>query len=97
MWKRGGGGTNYDTEDGGIEDGADDEMDCVFIENALNVRYNRHMCIECIPMPKEIGEMAPIYFKVINFTILCVINLHSYFYFVVNIMYGTCEAGGKGW
>lgn len=23
-----------------------------------------HMQLECIPLPKEIGELAPIYFKV---------------------------------
>ncbi|KAM3723325.1 CWF19-like protein [Dirofilaria immitis] len=39
------------------------EMECLFVETAKNVKYHRHMYIECIAVPNEIGEMAPIYFK----------------------------------
>lgn len=39
-------------------------MDCVFIEMANNVKNRGHMFIECIPLPVDIGEMIPIYFKV---------------------------------
>jgi hypothetical protein len=38
--------------------------DCVFVETARNVKHQPHTFVECIPMPKEIGESAPIYFKV---------------------------------
>ncbi|XP_033111020.1 CWF19-like protein 2 [Anneissia japonica] len=39
------------------------DEDIIFLETAMNLRKQRHMCIECVPVPKEIGDMAPIYFK----------------------------------
>ena len=42
---------------------ADRGMDVVFTEMYSSVHGNRHMFIECIPLPKEAGELAPMYFK----------------------------------
>lgn len=42
------------------------EEDCVFIETAKNVQKNIHMSVECIPLPRDQGDLAPIYFKVRN-------------------------------
>ncbi|XP_007437475.2 CWF19-like protein 2 [Python bivittatus] len=39
------------------------ELDCVFLETNLNINKQYHMVYECIPLPKEVGDMAPIYFK----------------------------------
>uniref|UniRef100_A0A3Q0R5I1 Cwf19-like C-terminal domain-containing protein n=1 Tax=Amphilophus citrinellus TaxID=61819 RepID=A0A3Q0R5I1_AMPCI len=39
------------------------ELDCVFMETNMNPRRRQHMVLECIPLPKELGDMAPIYFK----------------------------------
>ncbi|TMS07190.1 CWF19-like protein 2 [Larimichthys crocea] len=39
------------------------ELDCVFMETHMNPRKRRHMVLECIPLPRELGDMAPIYFK----------------------------------
>ncbi|XP_061781391.1 CWF19-like protein 2 [Nerophis lumbriciformis] len=39
------------------------DMDCVFMETHLNPRRRQHMVLECIPLPRELGDMAPIYFK----------------------------------
>ncbi|XP_077578044.1 CWF19-like protein 2 [Stigmatopora nigra] len=39
------------------------EQDCVFMEMHLNPRRRQHMVLECIPLPRELGDMAPIYFK----------------------------------
>ncbi|XP_057695710.1 CWF19-like protein 2 [Corythoichthys intestinalis] len=39
------------------------ELDCVFMEMHLNPRRRQHMVLECIPLPRELGDMAPIYFK----------------------------------
>uniref|UniRef100_A0A672FG43 CWF19-like protein 2 n=1 Tax=Salarias fasciatus TaxID=181472 RepID=A0A672FG43_SALFA len=39
------------------------ELDCVFMETHMNPRRRHHMVLECIPLPKELGDMAPIYFK----------------------------------
>ena len=36
----------------------------VFLETCKQLKKQRHMIIECIPLPKEIGDMSPIYFKV---------------------------------
>lgn len=41
-----------------------DDQDCVFMECSKNIRRNPHMVIECVPMDRELGDMAPIYFKV---------------------------------
>ncbi|XP_040047620.2 CWF19-like protein 2 isoform X1 [Gasterosteus aculeatus] len=39
------------------------ELDCVFMETHMNLRRRQHMVLECIPLPRELGDMAPIYFK----------------------------------
>uniref|UniRef100_A0A7N8YDB2 CWF19-like protein 2 n=1 Tax=Mastacembelus armatus TaxID=205130 RepID=A0A7N8YDB2_9TELE len=39
------------------------ELDCVFMETYMNPRRKQHMVLECIPLPRELGDMAPIYFK----------------------------------
>lgn len=39
------------------------EEDVVFLETHKQLRKQHHMIIECIPLPKEIGDMSPIYFK----------------------------------
>lgn len=42
----------------------DQNEDVVFFETSMMHRKFPHMQLECVPMPKEIGDMAPIYFKV---------------------------------
>lgn len=37
--------------------------DILFMEMNRNLRRKHHMMIECVPVDKEIGDMAPIYFK----------------------------------
>ncbi|XP_068441561.1 CWF19-like protein 2 isoform X2 [Clinocottus analis] len=39
------------------------EMDCVFMETHMNLRKRQHLVLECLPLPRELGDMAPIYFK----------------------------------
>ncbi|NXS47366.1 C19L2 protein, partial [Balaeniceps rex] len=39
------------------------DLDCVFLEINMNVKKRYHMVYECIPLPKEVGDVAPIYFK----------------------------------
>ncbi|XP_059680868.1 CWF19-like protein 2 [Gavia stellata] len=39
------------------------DLDCVFIETNTSMKKRYHMVYECIPLPKEVGDMAPIYFK----------------------------------
>ncbi|XP_054020478.1 CWF19-like protein 2 [Dryobates pubescens] len=39
------------------------DLDCVFLETNMSVKKRYHMVYECIPLPKEVGDMAPIYFK----------------------------------
>uniref|UniRef100_A0A8D0H720 CWF19-like protein 2 n=1 Tax=Sphenodon punctatus TaxID=8508 RepID=A0A8D0H720_SPHPU len=41
----------------------DQELDCVFLETNMSLKKRYHMVYECIPLPKEVGDMAPIYFK----------------------------------
>ncbi|KAG2457011.1 GCYA2 cyclase, partial [Polypterus senegalus] len=46
-----------------VEAFKDKGLDCVFLETHMNPKQRRHMVYECIPLPREIGDMAPIYFK----------------------------------
>ncbi|TNN01926.1 hypothetical protein fugu_011308 [Takifugu bimaculatus] len=39
------------------------DLDCVFMETHIYPRQQRHMVLECVPLPRELGDMAPIYFK----------------------------------
>ncbi|XP_075905941.1 CWF19-like protein 2 [Nelusetta ayraudi] len=39
------------------------DLDCVFMELHINPRQRRHMVLECVPLPRELGDMAPIYYK----------------------------------
>ncbi|NXN17779.1 C19L2 protein, partial [Indicator maculatus] len=39
------------------------DLDCVFLETNMSIKKRYHMVYECIPLPKEVGDMAPIYFK----------------------------------
>ncbi|XP_059820285.1 CWF19-like protein 2 isoform X1 [Hypanus sabinus] len=41
----------------------DKGLDCVFFETNMSLKKRFHMVYECIPLPKELGDMAPIYFK----------------------------------
>ncbi|XP_043547765.1 CWF19-like protein 2 isoform X1 [Chiloscyllium plagiosum] len=41
----------------------DKGLDCVFFETNMHLKKRFHMVYECIPLPKEVGDMAPIYFK----------------------------------
>lgn len=43
---------------------AEDE-DCVFIETSKVEGGKNHLSVECIPLPRESGDLLPIYFKVI--------------------------------
>lgn len=40
------------------------DLDCVFFETHMNLKRHFHMVYECVPLPKELGDMAPIFFKV---------------------------------
>ncbi|GLH06534.1 CWF19-like protein 2 homolog [Gryllus bimaculatus] len=39
------------------------DQDCVFFESAMHLRRFPHMVLECVPVPREVGDTAPIYFK----------------------------------
>nr|KAF6354660.1 CWF19 like cell cycle control factor 2 [Myotis myotis] len=41
----------------------DKGLDCIFLETNMSMKKQYHMVYECIPLPKEMGDMAPIYFK----------------------------------
>lgn len=40
------------------------DEDCLFVEMSRNLTAGPHHVIECIPVPVEVGDTAPIYFKV---------------------------------
>ena len=43
---------------------ASQDQDVVFMETSMHLRHFPHMTVECIPLEREIGDLAPIYFKV---------------------------------
>ena len=47
-----------------------EDKDVIFFETATYLKKLPHMYIECVPLPKETGELAPIYFKVMNKKVL---------------------------
>lgn len=42
---------------------ADRGLDVVFMETYTSVKRKTHMYIDCIPLPREEGELVPMYFK----------------------------------
>ena len=42
---------------------ADHDFDVVFMETFTSVKRRTHMYIDCIPLPREEGSLAPMYFK----------------------------------
>ena len=40
------------------------DEDVVFMETSMRLKHFPHMSVECIPIDKEVGDLAPIYFKV---------------------------------
>jgi hypothetical protein len=43
------------------------EKDVVFLETVMRLAQQRcHCLIECIPLPREIAEEAPLYFKQVS-------------------------------
>ncbi|VDP13610.1 unnamed protein product [Heligmosomoides polygyrus] len=41
------------------------DEDCLFVEMSRNLTAGPHHVIECIPVPVEVGDTAPIYFKIL--------------------------------
>lgn len=52
------------------------DQDVVFMETCMGLRYHPHMYIECVPMEKETGDLAPIYFKVTILYHTCILNIN---------------------
>lgn len=41
----------------------EDDRDCVFFETAMGLKNHPHMVLECVPLPREMGDLAPMYFQ----------------------------------
>lgn len=68
----------------------DKGLDCVFLETNLSMKKQYHMVYECIPVPKEVGDMAPIYFKVFTdslYMCTCILLQCSFMNIVIFILY----------
>ncbi|OWF52178.1 CWF19-like protein 2 [Mizuhopecten yessoensis] len=39
------------------------DQDVVFMETSMGLKHSPHMYLECVPMQRETGDLAPIYFK----------------------------------
>lgn len=43
---------------------AQQEKDCVFLETVMGLaKQRRHCLVECIPIPRDVGKQAPLYYK----------------------------------
>jgi len=45
---------------GGVKGGG---RDCVFFETAMRLKKQPHMAIHCVPLPRRVGNEAPMYFQ----------------------------------
>jgi hypothetical protein len=43
---------------------ADEDRGVIFMETVINMKWNNHTVIECIPIPWDLAQDAPAYFKV---------------------------------
>lgn len=43
---------------------AEEDKGVVFYETVLNIKWQKHTYIECIPVPWDLFEQLPAYFKV---------------------------------
>lgn len=50
----------------------EDDRDVIFYESAKNLNKFPHMVLNCVPVPKEVGDDAPIYFKVLGYLIILI-------------------------
>ncbi|XP_002131055.2 CWF19-like protein 2 [Ciona intestinalis] len=39
------------------------DSDCIFMQTCIMLNKSHHFVVECVPLPKELGDVAPIYFK----------------------------------
>lgn len=46
---------------------SDQGKDVIFYENAASPQQKKHAAIVAVPLPIELGETAPAYFKVSNY------------------------------
>lgn len=47
---------------------AEDDKGVVFYETVISLKWQKHTCIECVPLPWEHFELIPGYFKVSHYT-----------------------------
>jgi hypothetical protein len=40
-----------------------DDRDCVFFESSMGLNHHPHMVVECVPLPREMGDDAPMFFQ----------------------------------
>ena len=59
---------------------AEEDKGVVFYETVINIKWQKHTVIECVPLPWDLFEQVPAYFKVritTSTTILNAIPFHS--------------------
>lgn len=50
---------------------AEQEKDVVFLETVMGLaQQRRHCLVECIPLPRDVANEAPLYFKKVGFLFL---------------------------
>lgn len=51
------------------------DKDVVFLETVMGLaKQRRHCMIECIPLPRELAEEAPHYFKMVSLYIIYIVS-----------------------
>jgi hypothetical protein len=46
---------------------AEEDKGVIFYETVISLKWQKHTCIECVPLPWEHYEDIPAYFKVLTF------------------------------
>lgn len=52
----------------------EEDKGVVFYETIINIKWQKHTYIECVPVPWNIFELLPAYFKVRDFASLTFVN-----------------------
>ena len=57
---------------------AEEDKGVVFYETVINIKWQKHTVIECVPLPWDLFEQVPAYFKVCTTTTTILNTIHSY-------------------
>ncbi|XP_047737888.1 CWF19-like protein 2 [Hyalella azteca] len=65
------------------------QQDVVFLECCMRLRAQPHTAVHCIPLPRDLGDLAPIYFKLVH--------IHSFIVCMQSVVGGMLDVEARLW